>query len=127
MQAYQKVGAYGAVENNDPHRLIELLFDGALARVAKAKAHIANGDVSRKGETIGQAINIVAGLRGSLNLEDGGDIAANLDDLYDYMQRKLALANARSSVEHLDEIASLLTELQSAWRQIPQSARRGGG
>ncbi len=123
LAAYQSVSTRGSVESEDPHHLIELLLDAALARIAKAKGAIQRSRVAERGETLSEAITIIATLRDSLDMSKGGNLAENLDELYDYMQRKLAFASAHSKIETLDEVMSLLNELRSAWKQIPHSVR----
>lgn len=122
MQQYQSVGAEAAVTDADPHHLIQLLLLGALDRIAAARGHMQRGDVGPKGECVSRAINIVGGLRGSLNREAGGEIAANLETLYDYIELRLLEGNVRNDADALDEAARLLTEIKSAWDAIaPQS------
>ena len=91
---------------------------------------VASGQASRrefeaKGKSITWAISIINGLRGSLNLEEGGDIARNLDDLYDYMVRRLLDANAASDAATLQEVAGLLGEVKSGWDAIPPDLHHG--
>mgnify|MGYP006274920123 CR=1 FL=1 len=102
-----------------PHRLIQMLLEGALEKIAKAKGYLQRGEVAEKGRHIGWALSIVSSLRSSLDFEKGGEIAANLEALYDYMERQLTLANARNSEEMLDEVADLLRDIKSAWDEIP--------
>ncbi len=120
---YQKVGAYSSAAYADPHRLIQLLFDGLLDRIAQARGAVERGEVSRKGEVIGKAIAILDGLRGALDHDRGGDIAGNLEELYFYVQRRLVEANIGNNVAILDECASLMREIKSAWDAIPAEAR----
>lgn len=118
MQQYQNVGAQAAVTDADPHHLIQLLLQGVLDRIAAAKGHMQRGEVAPKAECIGKAINIVGGLRGSLNLEAGGEIARNLVTLYDYVELRLLEANLKNDVAQLDEAGRLLGEIKSAWDAI---------
>lgn len=119
---YQQVGASKAAYA-DPWELTRMLFDGALERIAQARGAIEHRDIVRKGERIGKAIAIVDGLRGSLDFETGGELAANLDGLYDYVQRRLVTANARSDVAALDEAAALVREIRDGWDAIPAEER----
>lgn len=123
MQQYQSVGAQSAVTDADPHRLIQLLLQGALDRIAAAKGHMQRGEVGPKGESVGKAINIVGGLRGSLNREAGGEIAGNLESLYDYVELRLLEGNVKDDPAALDEAARLLGEIKSAWDAIAPPAR----
>lgn len=118
LRQYQQVKTGAAVETANPHRLIQMLFEGALERIANAKGHLQRGEVAQKGEQIGKAIGIVGGLRGSLNDEAGGEIARNLEALYEYMERRLLQANLESNPAILDEVAGLLREIKIAWDAI---------
>jgi flagellar protein FliS len=122
MQSYQHVGAEASVTDADPHHLVQLLLQGALDRIAAAKGHLQRGEVAPKGEAIGKAMNIVAGLRGSLNLEAGGEIARNLEALYDYVDLRLLEANLKNDAARLDEVARLLGEIKGAWDAIAPRA-----
>jgi flagellar secretion chaperone FliS len=123
LAAYQSVATHGGVAAADPHRLIVMLMDGALERLAKAKGCMQNGAVADKNQLISTSIAIIDELRVSLDLKAGGPIAANLDDLYDYMCRQLVKANLNNRVETLDEVAHLLGEIRSAWIALPAEAR----
>jgi len=119
-QEYTRVGVASSVESADPHRLIQMLMAGALEKIAIAKGHMERGEVSRKGGHISWAISILDGLRASLDTEQGGEIAQNLDDLYDYMGRRLARANVENNPVFLDEVSSLIRSVKYAWDQLPQ-------
>ena len=119
ISAYKKAGAEAAVEVNDPHKLILLLFAGAQAALGSARAAIKLNQVATKGESISKAIDIVSnGLKVSLDLETGGQIAEQLEALYDYMVLRLLNANAKNDLKALDEVSGLLEEIHSAWRGI---------
>jgi len=118
VQSYSNVKVHSGVEEASPHRLIQMLFEGALERIAQAKGAMAQNQIARKGELIGKAVNIVAGLQGSLNDKDGGDLALNLDSLYDYVIRRLTQANYENKPEYLDECGRLLGDIKSSWDAI---------
>ncbi|HSC68986.1 MAG TPA: flagellar export chaperone FliS [Cellvibrio sp.] len=118
VQSYSSVKVHSGVESASPHRLIQMLFEGALERIAQAKGAMAQKQIARKGELIGKATAIVGGLQGSLNDKEGGVLAANLDSLYDYIIRRLAQANYENNPDYLDECVSLLGEIKSAWDSI---------
>jgi flagellar secretion chaperone FliS len=120
-QQYGTVGTEAAVAEADPHRLIQLLLEGALVRIAAARDHLQRGDLARKGECIGQAMSIIDGLRASLNVEEGGEIAHNLDNLYEYMSHRLLEANLKNDATRLDEVTRLLGDIKSAWASIAPS------
>jgi flagellar protein FliS len=119
INAYSKVGVGTAVDAASPHQLIVLLFEGARQAVVVARSGIETGDIPKKGAAITKAIDIILnGLRASLNLEEGGDLAQNLYALYDYMARRLLHANLHNDKEALDEVLNLLTEIHGAWAEI---------
>lgn len=122
---YSQVDTYSAVSGADPHRLVLMLMDGALGKIATARGGMERRDIAAKGEAIGQAISIIDGLRTSLDMEAGGEIALNLDSLYDYMERRLTEANIHNDVSILEEVAGLLGEIRGAWQAIPQEMRGG--
>ncbi len=114
VNAYQSVGASGAVGGASREQLVQMLLDGALTRIATAKGHIQRGEAAQKGEQIGKAIFIVEGLKASLNPE-AGEISANLGDLYTYISGRLLTANTEADTSILDEVGDLLREIKSAW------------
>lgn len=118
LNQYNRTAVQAGVAAASPHRLIQMLMEGALDKIAIAKGHLARGQMEQKGKHIGWAISIVGGLRSSLDLDAGGEIAKNLDDLYDYMDRRLITANLENSVEILDEVAALLRQIKEAWDAI---------
>ena len=118
LRQYQRVNAQSGVAYASPHRLIQMLMEGALERIAVAKGCIQRQDIAAKGEQIGKAIDIIGGLRDGLNSDAGGEIAVNLDALYDYLQRRLLQANLNSDITILDEVADLLRPIKEAWDTI---------
>jgi flagellar secretion chaperone FliS len=117
--AYANIGVETGVIAASPHKLITMLLDGALVAIAMSQKYMKAGDIKNKGESITKAILIVDnGLRASLNKAVGGEIALNLDSLYEYMSRQLFTANLKNSPEILDEVHGLLEELRGAWEAI---------
>ena len=121
---YKQIDCYTGVADADPYQLVLMLLDGALGKFAVAKGLIARNETAKKGEAIGQAISIVNGLRSSLDMSAGGEIAANLDSLYEYIERRLLEANLNNDVAILDEVSSLLREIKTAWESIPPELRK---
>ena len=101
------------------HKLIGMLFDGALESIAKATGAITSGDVAARGEAIGKAMTIVDNLRAMLDSERGGEISANLEQIYDYICRRLLQASSEEDPAILKEVAGLLREVKSGWDSIP--------
>lgn len=121
--AYAKVGLETGVIAASPHKLIAMLFDGAILAVRKATDQMAAGDVAGKGASITKAMTIIdSGLRSSLNKEAGGEIAANLDALYEYMGQTLLKAHLRNQRELLAEVQGLLQDLRTSWEAIGTNA-----
>ena len=119
------LGAYKSTKNQtmidgaSPHRLVSMLLDGALERVADARGALSRDDVATSGSAVGSAISIVDSLRVSLDEEQGGQIAVNLAALYDYITRRLLEATATKDVDLLVEATDLLKEIKVAWDQVP--------
>ncbi|MYL26296.1 MULTISPECIES: flagellar export chaperone FliS [Halomonadaceae] len=122
LQAYQQVNTQTSITDADPHKLVQLLLDGALERINMAKGKIEAKDYAAKGNLINKSMEIVAVLRGSLNFEEGGDLAGELERLYDYMERALLEASMRNDVEKLDEVAGLLRTVKEGWQGIREEA-----
>lgn len=121
-RAYARIGLETGVAAASPHRLILMLFDGAIAATADAAAQLAENRIAGKGKAISNAIRIIEeGLKASLDPKGGGEIAESLGELYDYMSRRLLLSSLRNDVAGLAEVARLLTELREAWAAIGAS------
>lgn len=117
--AYRTVGLETQIEGASPHKLVLMLYEGALASIGTAQRHMEAKEIAEKGKAISSAIDIIAnGLQASLDTEAGGQIAEQLDALYEYMGKRLLYANLKNDVAALKEVAGLLGELKSAWEQI---------
>lgn len=120
---YAQTKTQTEVGTASPHRLVQMLFDGVLEKIAKAKGHMERGEIVQKGENISWAISIIDGLSVSLDTEAGGEVAENLAALYDYAQRKLLAANIENNISYLEEISILLKTVKSSWDMIPETDR----
>lgn len=116
--AYRRTGVQTDLEAASPHRIIAMLLERFLAETAMAAEHIQRGDVQRKGEALSRALAITGALQASLNAEAGGEIAANLGNLYDYVDRLLLGASVESNPAPLFEAIDLIREIYSAWTEI---------
>ncbi len=112
---YEQVKTSSAVVSSDGYRLVQLLLEGALERLAVAKGHMERGEMAEKGERLGRVLDILAELRGTLDHDKGGDIARNLRDLYDYMESILVRANMDNRSDLLDQLSALIREIKSGW------------
>ncbi|OCG05319.1 flagellar export chaperone FliS [Gilliamella sp. wkB112] len=118
-QAYQQVNLETCVSQASPHQLIVLLFDGALNAMRLADLYIQKGNIAGKGKAISKAINIIDnGLKSCLDLEQGGEIAENLDNLYRYINQQLVLANLHNDQDKLHLCFDLLNNIAESWREI---------
>jgi len=125
VNAYAQVGVETGVLAASPHRLIAMLYEGALKAIDQASACMMAGDIEKKGEAVARAVQIIlVGLRAGLNREAGGELADNLYDLYDYMARRLFEANIKNSQEMLAEVRGLLVDIKGAWDEIAGEAEK---
>lgn len=118
LRQYQTVNTQAQVGDASPHRLIQMLMEGGMSRLAQARGAMQHGQVAIKGELISKAIGIIGGLREGLDLHQGGEVAANLDRLYEYMVSRLIEANLNNDVALVDEVAGLLRNVKSGWDAI---------
>ena len=118
LQAYQRVNPQTSITDADPHKLIQLLYNGAIERINMAKSKIQAKDYAAKGQLLNKAIEIIGGLRAFLDFEKGGDLAARLEGLYDYMERTLLEASAKNDIAKLDEVLNLLRSVKDGWDGI---------
>jgi flagellar protein FliS len=122
MATYQMVAAHGGVAAADPHRLVVMLMDGALARIAQARGCAERKAIVEKSAHLSRTLAILDELRHSLDPSQG-ELASNLDRLYDYMSRQLLHAHVDHRTQLLDEVAHLLGEIRAAWIALPADAR----
>jgi flagellar protein FliS len=119
IEQYRQVGTVTAVSQADPHQLVMLLFDGALAALLQARHALATGDAGTRHATISKAMRIIdEGLKAALESHGDRSLEENLRSLYDHMISRLFTANLHASDEPLAEVARLLGELRSAWAEI---------
>ena len=123
IKAYARIGVESGVTAADPHKLISMLYQGALLAIANAKNGIMRNDIPAKCAAISKAILIIdEGLNASLDKDVGGPLAQNLSSLYEYMGTRLIIANLKDDMTALDEVARLLADLKEAWESIRPSA-----
>lgn len=117
--AYGKIGLDMGVETANSHKLILMLYDGALLALALAVSHLESGDKRGMSDEILKASNIIAqGLRDSIDPKEGGELAERLAALYDYMNVRLQFANIKGDKKIIGEVSGLLRELKEAWEEI---------
>lgn len=127
VSAYAKVGMETGVAAASPHKLIVMLFDGALVALSNALLGMRTGNIGEKGKSISKAIMIIdSGLRAALDKKAGGEIAEGLDALYEYMSARLLAANLNNDPAIVEEVQRLLTELRDAWNAIADTPAVAG-
>lgn len=123
INSYNQIGIESGVTAADPHRLILMLYQGALQAIANARSEMLRKDIPAKGKSISHAITIIGdGLHASLDKSVGGELVHNLAALYDYMVMRLVAANLKNDTAALDEVTQLLNELKGAWESIRGSS-----
>lgn len=119
LRKYTEVGVQTGVASASPQQLIVMLYDGALAAIGAAQQHLRVKNIRGKCEAISKATDIVdRGLKASLDMNVGGDLAQHLSDLYDYMVRRLVHANMKNDAAALEEVRQLLLQLAESWRTL---------
>ncbi len=120
--AYTNMSAATGVENADPHRLIQMLLDGAIEKINRAKFFMKNKKIAEKGEHISWAISIIGGLKGSLDMENGGDVSKTLSALYDYSCTALAEANITNDEEKINSVLNIMQQIKEGWDGIREES-----
>jgi flagellar protein FliS len=118
INSYRSMTAYGGLAEASPHRVVQMMLEAVTSRVAEATGHLERGEIPAKGEKIGKALGIIEALMLGLDTQRGGEIATNLERLYDYMARTLLKANLENRVDLLKEVSSLLREVKLGWDGI---------
>ena len=121
----QNVSAYTRVnvETASQGKLIVMLFNGAIKRAEEAKRQLVRGNRQEAHNNLIRAQDIVAELRGALNMK-AGELAHNLDRIYEYFQHLLITANVRKDAEPIDQAVELMTTMRDAWAELFQSLAR---
>ncbi|MBA1291871.1 flagellar export chaperone FliS [Pseudomonas lurida] len=120
LRQYQKVNSHAQISEASPHRLVQMLLEGGLDRMAQAKGALARGDIAQKGLMLGKATDIIIGLRDGLNAEksDNKEYVQRLEGLYVYMSNRLMEANLHNDADMIDEVAQLLITVKEGWDAI---------
>lgn len=126
LQTYKKVNLESGVLSSDPHKIILMMFDGALASIAEAKGAIERKDLQRKSELLTKAINIFYALRDSLDKNSEPEISENFDNLYSYCIDNLIELSISLDINGLDEIINFIKPLRDAWSQMSETDKQEG-
>ncbi len=117
-QQYKQVNVTSEALDADPHRLIQLLMEAALTRMAQAKGAMERNDMEAKASLLGRVTDILQTLQLNLDHNSGGEVAKNLEKLYDYMLRRLMEATSQNNLAMVDEVMALLLTVKSGWDSI---------
>lgn len=118
IHAYKKDSLRSDLASASPHRVIQLLMQGALERIALGKGCIERKDFMGKGTHLSRATEIINALRDALERDANPELVDNLDALYLYMVEQIALASSEMSTEKLDHVSSLILTIKESWDQI---------
>ena len=127
LKAYGAVGAHSQIAGADGHRLVQLMYANLLERLAAIKGHLQRNEIARKCEQVDKVTQIITELVDSLDLERGGEVAANLQRVYEYCLVRLVKAHADNDEAGFEEIAAHIRKLKGAWDAIGPVARAAGG
>ena len=117
---YQQVN----VSTADPVKLVIMCYDGAISSLRLAREHYEARDYEAKAKALQKACDIIGELEAALDLDRGGEVAANLKNLYQYILRRLVEGDLKRDLAPFDESIGILEELASAWREIARGPRR---
>jgi flagellar protein FliS len=120
LNMYEGVASSSVTQMNktDQHQMVRVLLEGAIQRIKEANAALNLSDFEKKSSNVTKAQKIIFGLRKTLDFDKGGEIAMNLDSLYDYCIRMLTSAHCRNNGAKFEEVQKILEELLSGWKQI---------
>ena len=117
IKMYNHMNAQTQLTDASPHKVIQLLMAGAVDRLIKVSAMMENG-TGHYHDILANAIDIILALNSALDMEKGGEISANLNSLYDYMQLQLVHANIERDHKKVDEVIELIKTIKDGWDQI---------
>lgn len=123
LKQYKAVDLQATVQTASPHKLISMLLGGALEAFAKGKGAAERNDIDSRAKHLNKAIEIIIALKGSLDMEKGGDISANLDSLYDYILVQTLTASRDNDPNKIQEMIGLLLEVKQGWDEMPLEFR----
>ena len=120
LHLYRQQQVQHEVDQASPVKLILLLYDREVFLLRQALVKLKDGDVAKKGEAILKATDILSEFKAILNLEEGGDLAAQLDNLYTFMVQQLTVANHENNPEPITAVLKIVEELREGWRELEQ-------
>ncbi|MBX2883454.1 MAG: flagellar export chaperone FliS [Granulosicoccus sp.] len=121
--AYQDIDLHTQIEGASAHELINLLYKGALTKLARARGFMQNGKAIEKGQELGKVVLILTELMECINRTERNQVVDNLESLYTYIREIILTANLQNDIAKLDEARDLLNHLRESWMMIPQEER----
>jgi len=117
--SYKNVGVETSVSQASPHLLVGMLFDALIQSLNAAKGHLQSGNFEAKGQSVVRAVRILEeGLKAALDLKNGGELATNLQTVYDFSIFRLTEANLRNDAAMIDEVINVIRPVADGWSQI---------
>lgn len=123
VSAYQRIKVETSMHTIDKHQIVSLLFDGLMESLGAARGALARQDIAAKCAAVSKALRILQeGLSAGLDTVDGGQLASNLEALYEYCSNRLILANAKNDDAIFQEVQQLLEPIAMSWKEIVRPA-----
>ncbi len=113
-----------AVSEATPHKLVEMLYEGALKNLNLTKVFIEQKNFEKKSEHANKTLAILNALRAGVDFDKGKEVAENLYSLYDYCYRRVFEASSKNDTQMLDEVIEHIKTLDEAWKQMPEEIKR---
>ncbi|UUM32305.1 flagellar export chaperone FliS [Vibrio japonicus] len=120
--SYQQVDLDAQAASANPHQLVVMLIDGLLDEIERIRGHLAAGRLAEKGASINKCMNILIGLSSALDDENGGEIATNLQQLYDFCQVELYYASTQNDADRLTNVERVMGNIREGWVNFGQNA-----
>ena len=122
LDAYQQNHTEAQAATADPHKLVVMLIDGLLDEIDRIEGHIKDRRFEHKGKSVSKCLDILAGLDAALDLDQGGEVAENLHNLYDYCAQSLFQASLDNQLTPLTSVRTVMNDLREGWLLIGTKA-----
>lgn len=123
LKAYKRTNLEAELSVADPHRVIQMMYEGLIERLSQAKGAILRNDFEYKANRLNKAIGIINGLQTALDIKNNPELGQRMYALYDYMKSQLDKASVSLDVGLIDEVINLILPIKQAWDQIPQDVK----
>ncbi|MBQ9274593.1 MAG: flagellar export chaperone FliS [Succinivibrio sp.] len=124
LRAYKKTNLEAELSVADPHRIIQMMFEGLLQRLSQAKGAIERKDFAYKSDRISKAVGIINGLQMSLDRSKDPELGDRMSALYTYMKERLNVATTTLETAPIDEVIKLVMPIKQAWDSIPENIKQ---